>query len=512
MTLTTTQWLKKLRHLVWPVYGRAEHQRILPMLLVFFLIAFVYNLMRPSKTALLVNASGLLGAGIIPFLKLWVVLPGAFLITYIYTTLTKKLDRDAIFYITISFFIGYYMLFSSVFLPNAESLSLEKASNFLQAVLPEAMQGLSILVKHWYLSLFYLLSELWSSVVLAMLFWGFANEVTSIEEAKRFYGSFVLSANLSGIASGYLGKTCFTLEKPLPGLPYAHDLVMQSVFLVTIVCFVSGLVIMALYKHIVWQNKNLLGNKFQLKEKKAKIGFIEAAESIVKSKYLLCIALMVIAYNIIYNLSEVIWADQIQHAAQGRHDQMTHKMYDVSLWTGLVSTFLAIFVCGNALQLFGWTRAALIAPVVWLLTGLCLFGTWFAGENSILAVFASSLNMSLMSFVSVLSSIQICLGRSTKYTVFDETKEIAFIPLSIKDKRRGKAIVDGVTGWIGRSGGALIYQILFFYLVGVQNVIPYVAIIFFAMLVLWIYCVLILGRKIQAHSELEESKAVVAQA
>jgi AAA family ATP:ADP antiporter len=33
--------------------------------------------------------------------------------------------------------------------------------------------------------LFYTLANLWGSVVVSLLFWGFANEITTVDEAKK---------------------------------------------------------------------------------------------------------------------------------------------------------------------------------------------------------------------------------------------------------------------------------------------------------------------------------------
>jgi AAA family ATP:ADP antiporter len=32
-----------------------------------------------------------------------------------------------------------------------------------------------------------MLANLWGSVVVSLLFWGFANEITTVDEAKKYY-------------------------------------------------------------------------------------------------------------------------------------------------------------------------------------------------------------------------------------------------------------------------------------------------------------------------------------
>ncbi len=48
------------------------------------------------------------------------------------------------------------------------------------------------------------MSELWGSVALSLLFWGFANDTTRTSEAKRFYNVFGLGGNLAMLVSGPL--------------------------------------------------------------------------------------------------------------------------------------------------------------------------------------------------------------------------------------------------------------------------------------------------------------------
>ena len=57
----------KWRAFFWPIY-RSELKKFVPMLLIFFLIAFNYNLLRASKDSLVVTARSS-GAEALPFLK-----------------------------------------------------------------------------------------------------------------------------------------------------------------------------------------------------------------------------------------------------------------------------------------------------------------------------------------------------------------------------------------------------------------------------------------------------------
>ena len=68
----------------------------------------------------------------------------------------------------------------------------------LQAVLPVGCKGLIAMFRNWSFTIFYVICELWGSMVLSVLFWGFANEVTHITEARRFYSMLGLVASFAG--------------------------------------------------------------------------------------------------------------------------------------------------------------------------------------------------------------------------------------------------------------------------------------------------------------------------
>jgi ATP/ADP translocase len=63
--------------------------------------------------------------------------------------------------------------------------------------------GLVGMVRNWMFTLFYCSAELWGDVVLSLLFWGLANEMTTIEEAPGLYPLFGVGANVPPTHSPY---------------------------------------------------------------------------------------------------------------------------------------------------------------------------------------------------------------------------------------------------------------------------------------------------------------------
>lgn len=68
----------------------------------------------------------------------------------------------------------------------------------------EAIRPLILLIEHWTVSTFYVVSELWGTTVVSMMVWAFANDICSVEEAKRIYPVINMGACFSVILSGYV--------------------------------------------------------------------------------------------------------------------------------------------------------------------------------------------------------------------------------------------------------------------------------------------------------------------
>lgn len=132
----------------------------------------------------------------------------------------------------------------------------------------------------------------------------------------------------------------------------------------------------------------------------------------------------------------------------------------------------------------------MITPLIWLVMGIGVFGCILLQTNPIVSgVLLQVFGLPLQSLILIFGSAQICLGRASKYTVFDESKEIAFVPLPKQEQRKGKAVVDGIGSRFGKAGGSLLIQVLLVTCLNLTNAIPYIAGIFFIVLFIWIYAV-----------------------
>jgi len=84
------------------------------------------------------------------------------------------------------------------------------------------------------------------------------------------------------------------------------------------------------------------------------------------------------------------------------------------------------------------------------------------------------------------------LAKGVKYSLFDSTKEMSYIPLDDELKSKGKAAVDVIGGRAGKSGGAAInFVLLNLIFIGskLAEIAPVVAGIFIVIMLVWFYAV-----------------------
>lgn len=158
-------------------------KKIVPLGVMFFCILFNYTIVRNTKDVLVVTAKGS-SAEIIPFLKTWVTLPTAIGFMLIYTKLSDILTKETLFYSMIFPFIVFFGAFAFVLYPLRDAIHPIGLADKLVAALGPSSVGPVAILRIWSFCLFYVMAELWGSVVLSLLFWGFANQVSSVFKLK----------------------------------------------------------------------------------------------------------------------------------------------------------------------------------------------------------------------------------------------------------------------------------------------------------------------------------------
>src|SRR3990167_6822979 len=135
------------RSLFWPIHGR-ELKKFLPLLLMFALISFNYNLLRSYKDSVVITATSS-GAEALPFIKVWAILPGAILLTFLFTRLSNRFSREKVFYIMMSGFIAFFLVFTFALFPAQEYFHPNALADKLQDSLPKGFNGLIAIFRNW---------------------------------------------------------------------------------------------------------------------------------------------------------------------------------------------------------------------------------------------------------------------------------------------------------------------------------------------------------------------------
>lgn len=471
----------KIRTVIWPIKN-SELKKFVPMGIMMFIVLFNYTLLRNAKDALVITSPAC-GAEIIPFLKLFGVMPCAILFFFIYTKLSNLLSQESLFYICLIPFLAFFTAFAFIIYPNKELIHPTFESISALRELYPNIKWIISLYGIWSYAIFYILSELWGSIVVCLLFWQFANKITTISEAKRFYSLFGLLGNFALIASGSFAEWLAESSSEI-------DMLEKSIFYMMSSIVILGICILSIYW---WMNRyiltdhfyysNIENNKMKKKDDKLKLSLKESLYCIFTSKYLGFITILVVSYGISSNLIDVTWKSQIKEYFPNSNDYFAF-MGRFSFWTG-ITTIIFIVITKGGVQRFGWFVGAIATPIMYIVTSALFFAFMLFKdvlENIIILSGVTSVYMAV-----IIGAVQNILSKGMKYSLFDPTKEMSYIPLDKELKVKGKAAVDIIGGRLGKSSGGFIQFILLTITSGNQlTIAPYLFGIVIMIIVAWV--------------------------
>ena len=487
-------FLTELRRVFWPIEWH-ENKKFIPMALMMVCILFNYATVRSIKDGLVVTH---IGPEAISFLKTYVVLPSAVIFMVLYAKLCNMMSQQKVFYTVTMFFIIYFAVFTFVLYPNPDTFHPSK--EFI-ASLADQYPNFKWFIRiagSWSFASFYMMAEMWGSMMLTLLFWSFANQITKTEEAKRFYPMFVL---LGDVALALVAVTFSLILSP------DIHIVAENVKLIPVLCvtILSGLMVVFLY---AWINRNVLtdprlyyaGAPGSAKKKKTKLSLSESFKMILTSRYLGLLILLIIAHGISTNLVEGVWKAKLKELYPTVEAYTSYLGIFYACQAGAAIFFM--LAGSNILRRVSWSAAAIFTPIMMLVTGLAFFSFIFfdQGIGLQLAAFFGTGPLALAVMVGATQNV---LSKTTKYFLFDLTKEMAYIPLDEEMKTKGKAAIDVIGG---RFGG-IIQSTLFISMptFTFTEATPYFAGIFFVVVILWLLAVKGLGK--EYYKKLEQNEA-----
>ena len=119
-------------------------------------------------------------------------MPAATTFIAVFAKMSSVLSRQALFYSTcIPFFIFYICFDLFIYQENLSEQSTLTRNDVVAKILT-----------NWSSALFFIISEVYSSVSIGILFWKLANDVVDVEQAKRFYPLFAYMSSFAPIIAG----------------------------------------------------------------------------------------------------------------------------------------------------------------------------------------------------------------------------------------------------------------------------------------------------------------------
>lgn len=491
----------KLKDIFWPI-EKSEIKLFAPLALMMLCVLFNFGALRSIKDSLVVPN---IGAEVISFLKFWLVLPSTIIFTLIYVKLSNIFNYEHLFYIIVSFFLGVFTLFTYVIFPHQELYHPSKELLDSLILSYPNLKWFIFIFGKWSYAIMYIFCELWSAVVINLLFWQFANHIFDTNSAKRFYPFLGMVGNLGLVIAGNVLVSFSDLsgvsDVNILGL-YANnqqfqcDMVLKPIMKSIIF---AGMLAMVLYYYInryVLPSHSMQHNFDQPgKKTQTKLSFSESIKMLINSKYIGHIILLVLCYGLVINILEGPWKAKVKELYPNTIDYL-HFMGRFNIWMG-VSCVTFMVIGSNILRRFSWRTSALITPFMLLCTGFIFFMfVLFSNSNSF---------FNPIYFAVIIGAIQNILSKSTKYSLFDSTKEMAYIPLSLELRTKGKAAAEVIGLKFGKSLGAFIQSSVFILvpMATFDSVIVYLLTIFVVVIILWIWNVFSLNKE---YSRLREEK------
>ena len=469
---------------------KGEFTLFLTVSVMMILTLYVYSVLRNTKDVLILSS---IGAELLSTVKLWGVLPSAIVFMVVYTKLANSITRLNIYYVLTAFFTLFFAGFAVFLYPNLDHLKIDFAS--AQNSVPY-LKYVFLMMSYWPYTLFYIMSELWGSVMLSLMFWQLANQIVNVEQAKRFYPLFGFLGQIGLLSSGVLLKF---FNKA--GLPFG-EVLNYTIISVVVSAVLMGFALNFLSTKLV--NKDII-NGASKKKKKVKASVIDSLKYVLSSRYIGLITMLILCYGISINLVEGVWKKKIELYFVVP-TKIGAFMADVQIYTA-VMTFLMMLVASYMLRKFSWKASAMMTPLMLGVSGV-LFFIFVSSDKQIEAHFAIMTGLASLLAV-VFGAAQNVLSKSTKYSLFDSTKEMTYIPLDEDLKAKGKAAADVIGGRMGKSGGAVIQWSLLamFPNMLLIDLAPTLFAIFVVIVVLWFVSVNTLSGDFKNALEAKEKAA-----
>ncbi|KAI8467681.1 MAG: TLC ATP/ADP transporter-domain-containing protein [Monoraphidium minutum] len=413
-------------------------RRFLPMLSLFFCLSFTNTLLDSLKDTLVITAPGG-GASVIPFLTVYAVLPCSVAFLLLYSWASARMSRAALFEATVLGFCAFFAAFALIIMPNADGLHAHALADALQAVLPVGLGGAVGMLRNWSFTAFFAASELWGDVCMGLLFWGLANDTTSLADAPTLYPLFGLGANLAQALAGVVLKVTTAARA---GGPAGFCSEVQA----TMAVVLAG-----------------AGDAGGASGEARKVSLRESFAILAGSLEIRCLAVMSLAQGLCTSLMEFVWKSHMRLLYPCPSD-FTAFLGDVAMWTGAVTAGLML-LSPVLFDRLGWRGVAGATPRILLVGGTAFFAAaagyqYHHGAAAAAAAAAGGAPPAgaLLSGLVLTGALLYVFSKAAKFSLFKPAEEMVYITLDEDGRTRGKAAIDVVGAQAGKSGGSVLQQ------------------------------------------------------
>jgi AAA family ATP:ADP antiporter len=207
----------------------------------------------------------------------------------------------------------------------------------------------------------------------------------------------------------------------------------------------------------------------------------ESLKLILHSRYIWYILVMVVCYGLVINIVEGPWKDKVRELYPTTSEYIAF-MGNFNIWMGTSCVLMTIL--GSNILGYSWFIAAIMTPTIIAVTGALFFGFVILGSFGWHLPFETFNPLYGAVFAGAAQNI---LSKSTKYSLFDSTKEMAYIPLSVELRTKGKAAAEIVGAKFGKSLGAFVQSSIFilFPTATFESITPMLMIVFLCVITIW---------------------------
>ena len=430
------QGVKLMKHLEYEIYNY-KLSKLIPLSLMIFSITFMMGFLGIVKDLALMSdlqnfnntADYASARAFDQSLVFW----GTISFVLIYIILMNIFKREYLFYMLSTFsllFFGFHTFF------------------------PGSIKTIEI---------FY---QIWKVVSLPLFFWMIANQLTSVIQARHFYGFFALSGSLGIISSIFLTGTMHLFQQ-------------ANIVNIMMIAVIGHLVLIASFYYL---HHNTLSHT-QEKNIDCKNNY--------KGKgnvyYFGLIFLLLFVSTITGKIFQGIWREQI-HLVFTSTPEFNEFMGSQGATTGFMFIPLSIAVI-YCMYRFSWKACALIMPIA-LLVSFTIFLSIITLGNTIDPEFlktATFLGGYIQNFDTGLSG-----------TFFMLTIQMAYLPLNTNLRAKGQVTLDVIGRIISTKIANLLPIVLFTNTSGkFDSFIQISGPLLITLMIIWIVCVMKLSKKFE---------------